>query len=200
MKSLIGRAALVVAALTGISAATAAGADEAADKERTIARGRVEFSTGLSVSSLREGSDSEFDSDSDSYTILNVPLRVGYFISRRAELEGETLFTVYNSDADTSTGAVFSGRVLYHFGDGDVHPFLSAGGGVGNSAEFLGIAYDADRTIKHYEFGAGIKTFAGSRGAFRLEYRYTHYSGGARAFDGGLANHRVLAGVSLFFR
>jgi opacity protein-like surface antigen len=194
MKSLIGRAALVVAALTGISAATAAGADEAADKERTIARGRVEFSTGLSLSSLHEGSDS------DSYTILNVPLRVGYFVSRRAELEGETLFTVYNSDADTSTGAVFSGRALYHFGDGAVHPFVSAGGGVGNSAEFLGVAYDADRTIKHYEFGAGIKTFAGSRGAFRLEYRYTHYSGDARAFAGGLANHRVLAGVSLFFR
>jgi opacity protein-like surface antigen len=189
--------AVLVVLFGALGARSAAWADETPAPQRTIDRGRIELSTGFSFDRFKQ------DSDRDSYSILNVPLRVGYFVSRRAELEAEALVTVIDNDDDLSTGSVFSARVLYHFGDGAVHPFLSAGGGVGDSSEFLGAAIDAGRTVTHWELGGGVKIFAGSRAAFRLEYRYSHASAngdGEFASDNSLSRHRVVAGVALFFK
>lgn len=192
--------AWVLAASLG--AAGVAGAQDASGStERALEKGRVELSTAASFASTRS------EGESESANVLNVPLRVGWFVSRQAEIEGELLLSHFSSGGDSSTGVIGSGRVLYHFGGGArTVPFVFAGGGVGNAAELLNLALDVDRTVSHWEVGAGIKTFVGSRAAFRLEYRFARFSAqGARdfVFDSGGTHadtHRVFAGISLFFR
>jgi hypothetical protein len=173
----------------------------AQETERTLERGRVELSTAASFNSTRgEGED-------ESYSVLNLPARVGWFATRRVELEGEVLLSHFSGDGDGETGVVGSGRVLYHFGDGArVAPFVFAGGGIGNAAELLGHAVDAARTVRHWELGAGVKFFAGPRAAFRLDYRFARFAVAADddfEFDLGgdhTNTHRVFAGISLFLR
>ncbi len=191
-------ARLICAAVGALSAALGGGA-AAQETEPTLERGRIEFSTAASFNSIRgEGED-------ESYNVLNIPARVGWFATRRVELEGELLLSHFSGDGEGETGIIGAGRVLYHFGDGErVAPFVFAGGGIGNAAELLGHAIDAERTMRHWELGAGVKVFAGPRAALRLDYRFARFSAGDDAVFGPSGEdtntHRVFAGISLFSR
>jgi opacity protein-like surface antigen len=190
-----------VAAVIALSATLPARADETPGG---LAAGRVELSTAASFTNFKEGGDDE------SFTVISVPLRVGYLVTRSLALEGEVLATHVDfggDDSDNGTGVLFSANALYHFNpEGRVAPFLLLGGGVGNAEEFLNIAYKADRTVTVFHAGAGLKTFFSRRAALRLEYRFTHFSGGERSTDFFVRDeastdlHKVMVGISVFFR
>ena len=76
-----------------------------------------------------------------------------------------------------------------------------------NGLELAGLLFDSDRTVSHWELGAGVTAFVGSRAAFRVEYRFTRasWSAGADEYygyepDTSATTHRVFTGISLFFR
>ena len=166
----------------------------------TLSRGRLELSTSASFNSIQEGDGGE------SLSALNLPTRLGYFVTDRLALEGELGFTHISGDGEGQTGALFSGNVLYHFGQASVRPFLLAGAGIGNGFDYFGLVVDTDSTVKTFNAGAGLKALMGERAALRLEYRFTRASGSGENFgdfstpDEHVNNHRVLVGVSLFFR
>src|SRR5262249_5419075 len=151
------------------------------------------------------------ENDSGATTILNVPLRVGGLLTRSLELEGEVLFTHYDSSGDSGTGTVASGHLLYHFATRSrIVPFLLAGGGFGDCVAYAGLAADQERGVAVLEGGAGVKGFFGDRAALRVEYRFTRFSSGASEEStgfGGLfsdsvqvTSHRLFVGVSVWFK
>jgi opacity protein-like surface antigen len=172
--------------------------------ERGLSRGMLELSTAASFASTKESGDDE------SLTLLNVPVRVGYFVTRSLSFEGELGFShlQFDDQEDSSTGILASALALYHFRPASrTTPFLLAGAGVGNSFEYFGLLYDADKTIKAVHVGAGIKTLLGRRAAFRAEYRFTHSWGTKETrFDSmtfkdedRIDTHRLFVGISVFF-
>ena len=188
-----------IAAVIALAAAAPAGAQETPG---ALAPGRVELSTAASFTNFK------MDGVDESFTVVSVPLRVGYFVTRSLALEGEVLATHVDfggDDDDNGTGAVFSGNALYHFSpQSRITPFVLVGGGAGNAQEFLNLAYKTDHTVTAFHAGAGLKAFMSNRAALRLEYRFSHYSGEESAdffSDGASTNlHKVLVGFSIFFR
>jgi hypothetical protein len=171
-----------------------------------LRRGAVELSTAASFSS----SSSSDGDDEGSVSVLNVPLRVGYMVIRRLELEAEGQLTHVSYDDDSLTGHQLGGHALYHFGEGKVVPFILAGASVGDSADFFGLLVGGeDQTITSLRAGAGFKAFLGRRAAFRAEYRFLRYSLKESTFDFESAaereetvhptQHRFFAGLSIFF-
>jgi opacity protein-like surface antigen len=180
----------------------AAGPASADEPEGGLARGRVELSTGLSFSNQAVGGEDE------STTVLNLPVRAGVLLTDSLALEGELLAThIDYGGEDGQTGVLFSANLVYHFNrEGRTSPFLLAGGGVGNGLEFLNLAADAGQTVGVFQAGVGLKSFVGRRAAWRVEYRFTRYSVGndspdtAGFEDGATRVHKVMVGISLFFR
>jgi len=170
-----------------------------------LRRGAVELSTAASFSSISDSGDE------GSVSILNLPLRVGYMVTRRLELEAEGQLSRVSYDNDSLTGHQLGGHALYHFGEGRVVPFVLAGASFGDSADFFGVLTgDEDQTITSLRAGAGVKAFLGRRAAFRAEYRFLRYSLKESRFDFESVaereetihptQHRFFAGLSIFFR
>jgi opacity protein-like surface antigen len=107
---------------------------------------------------------------------------------------------------DSNNGVLVSANALYHLDPkARTTPFLSAGAGLGTGVEYLGIASDDDTTVKALHAGVGLKTLLGSRAAFRMEYRFTHYAGGRDSSSESQTEpklsanvHRLLMGFSVF--
>lgn len=199
-RNTLGRWLLVCVGCVGATLLASPGALLAAEKEE-LTRGTVEFSTAASFTNFKSEGD-------DSYTIVNLPLRVGYFATPHLSIEGELALSYIGLGGegdDNSVGALVSGHLLYHFQPaGRTTPFLLAGAGVGNGVEFFGVVGDAHTTIKAFHAGAGIKTFLGRRAAVRLEYRFTHATGSDNADpfrdDTRVNTHRVFVGISVFHK
>jgi hypothetical protein len=189
--------------LLSILAALASAPVRAEDTLRTIDKGRVELSTAASFNVFTS------NDANDSVTVVELPLRIGYFVTRRAELEGELLYSHFGSDNDDDANDGFQGsaRLLWHFGSQRTLPFVFAGGGIGNAMPLGNLLIEVeDTTLKHAEVGAGIKAFVGERAALRAEYRFRHYFGdGRRDFFGledgpGGNEHRLFVGLAVFLR
>lgn len=175
----------------------------AEDAARTLDKGRVELSTAASFSVTK------MNGDDDTITVFELPLRVGYFLTRRAELEGELLFTHASSDGgdNANNGVQGSGRLLWHFGSGRTAPFVYAGGGLGNGVPIAGLVLELeDETVTHAEAGAGIKAFLGEHAALRTEYRFRRYFRDEQRDRFGFGErpggdeHRLFVGLSVFLR
>ena len=199
--------ALLVAMTAGLPPLPASA--PTADSANPLRQGAVELSTAASLTSTNDGDD---DGDDDgSVTVVNLPLRVGYMVTRRLELEAEGQLSRLSYGDDSQTGHQLGGHVLYHFGEGKVVPFVLAGASVGDSADFFGVLVgDEDQTITSLRAGAGLKAFLGRRAAFRAEYRFLRYSLEEARFDPEFSTermetvhptqHRFFAGLSIFFR
>jgi opacity protein-like surface antigen len=196
--------ALAVATVA-VVATPAVGRPQSAAPE-ALAGGRVELSTGLSLNLSKQSTDS------GSHTLLNVPLRVGFMVSRLFELEGEVLLTYMKDGSFSDTGVTGAAQVLYHFKTaGNTVPFLLGGGGYGNAVGIGNIAARADMNAWLLRAGVGVKCFVGRHAALRAEYRFTHYSGNESAFCEACPNppsgtlnrsvddNAVLVGISLWF-
>jgi hypothetical protein len=195
--------ALLVAVTAGAAPLPQGDADDGGPSS-PLRSGAVEISTAMSFSSSRdEGSD-------ESISLLNLPVRAGYFVTRRLELEAEALLTRVSYDDDSSTGYQVGGHALYHFGEGRVVPFVLAGASVGDSADIFGVLLpEGEETVTSLRAGAGVKAFLGRRAALRAEYRFVRYSLEGIRFDPGSfeervetvhpTQHRVFVGISLVF-
>jgi opacity protein-like surface antigen len=182
-------------------AAFPAWAADPAEAERTLDRGRLELGSAVSFTLARlEGAP-------ESATFLNLPVRLGYFVTKRLELEAELGLSVVEFE-ETETSWTGSAQALYHFGSGRVLPYVMAGGGIGDGVDVIGLVAGGgeDGTIPHVLVGAGVKAFVGSRVAFRTEYRYRHHwidldlPPHAASSGSDYDVHRLSVGISVFFR
>jgi opacity protein-like surface antigen len=150
---------------------------------------KFEFSTALSFASMK------FSGDTESYTFLSLPLRVGYYIWKGLEFEPELILMKFEgSDAAYN----LNGNLSYNFNtSGNFKPFVLAGAGFGNGVAYGPIVEgDPDLNATLLNFGGGVKYVIGTSGAIRLEYRYTHNE----LAEGETVNlHQVFIGVALFF-
>jgi hypothetical protein len=165
---------------------------------------KYEFSMAASFWSIK------YDEDSASTTILNVPLRFGIFIYKGLELEPEFVLTI--PDSIKATAILASLNVAYNFiSQGKIVPFVLLGAGYGNGEQTLDFGNDLEMGIFALNAGAGLKILMGDSAAFRVEYRFVRYSG-KRTYsytyygyteswteDYGRTDHRIFAGLSLFF-
>jgi opacity protein-like surface antigen len=186
--------------LTGLSVLALGLSRLSAEEPTGVHKGSVELSTAASVSFTQAPGDGN-----DDLTVIQLPLRVGYFITDRIGLEGEILLSHLDSgDEDASTGFVGSASFAFHFSPkARTTVFLLAGGGAGNGVELATLAADTDTTVTTLHAGLGLKTFLGHRAALRVEYRFTHYSGDEPELfspSTDLDSHKLLFGFSVFFR
>ncbi len=151
------------------------------------------------------GTSISFDStkpvDGPSSTILDVPVRVGYFIWRGLEIEPELQMSFFGGDIDAGTGILFSLNAAYNFSltDKRLMPFVRAGYGFGNGFREFELVFKTEGfSTTAPNFGGGIKYFFGDMAAVRVEYRFTSYSAN---HDVGhfLSEHRIFVGFSIFF-
>jgi opacity protein-like surface antigen len=197
-------AARAALALAAVLVPRAGRCEDAASQ--ALARGAVELSTGLSLSHQA--------AQGDSYTLLNVPVRVGALLDSRFELEGELLLTFtrvgFGDLSSSETGLTGAVHGLYHFRTGsNTVPFLLLGAGYGNATSVENVAMTG--SVWLLRVGAGVKSFFGRHAALRAEYRFTRSSGdskgecnipqGCETISSGatINEHAVLVGISLWF-
>jgi opacity protein-like surface antigen len=144
--------------------------------------------------------------DDDTETVINIPLRIGYFIYKGLELEPEIIVTIPEESEDT--GYFLFVNLAYNFRtSGQFMPFILAGGGYGNSSPIYNVAPDMDMGITALNFGGGIKYLIGNSAAIRIEYRFTKYSGektetswwGSYTEEVDRKDNNIMVGISIFF-
>jgi hypothetical protein len=155
-----------------------------------IEQGDKEFSIAASFMSRKV-------EDGESWTVLNIPIRIGYFVTKNVEIEPEILFTSWE---DEDLGYVLSGNLAYNVILADQEsktvPFLFSGVGFSNTITYLpNFAWlgAEDETWTVLNVGGGIKFFLQKRAALRFEYRFQKFSG-----DWDYTYHNMLLGVSAF--
>lgn len=152
---------------------------------------KFEFSTSASIWNIK------YEWADEATTILNVPLRIGFFAYKGIEIEPEVLLTV-PEDGD-GAGIHILANVSYNLKVADKTILFFLGGyGFGNSSPiYRTIALDEDESITALNFGGGIKYLVSNSAAIRLEYRYTRYSDADG--DHFRTDNNVYLGVSIFF-
>lgn len=153
---------------------------------------RWEFSTSASLEVRTE--------NSSTTTIISLPVRVGYFVSRKLEIEPEVnyIYTNYGGD-DSESEMLFLANLAYNrTSSSPVVPFILAGAGILRYSEYS--CCPIWSPIIYYETkfalnaGVGIKWFVADRVALRLEYRVLYYPyNGEKVF-----HHKFFTGISLF--
>ena len=153
------------------------------------------------------GSAQAFVSESYTDLLLNIPVRVGAFITRDALIEAEGIFTVIAPEGyDHKTGITISLNASYNFPASDkVLPFLLLGSGYSNNAPLGNVV--AGNLCGQKDFwvvnaGAGAKFLFTPKAALRVEYRYQYFSEvdlfGGQSQEPELSVHSMFFGVSLF--
>jgi opacity protein-like surface antigen len=143
----------------------------------------------------------KFSGDTESTTVFNLPVRLGYYIWKGLEIEPEIMYTKFEgSDA----GYLLSANFAYNFklpSTANIIPFVLAGVGFGNGFSFAGIVEgDTSMNAFVYQFGAGAKFLVGSSAAFRAEYRFQHNELSETGFPSEtISSHQILVGISIFF-
>lgn len=154
---------------------------------------RFELSTSASMWNVKyEGEETE--------TVLNLPLRIGFFIYKGLEIEPELFLTI--PEETENTGYLILGNLSYNFKAADRLMFFVLGGaGFGNSAQTFSYVGDWELNITAFNFGAGMKFLVGDSAAFRIEYRFTKYHGENGGWWGELnrTDNNIFIGFSLFF-
>ena len=140
-----------------------------------------------------------FSENDNTETFINIPLRLGFFITPRWEVEGEFAITKPQSG---DAGYILSGLLSYNFvTPGGFMPFGFAGYGVTNSIPVITnnvVANIPDATLGVLNLGGGVKIPIGSKAAFRSEYRFQNFTGSQGNVDIDFQVHSVFTGVSLF--
>jgi len=131
---------------------------------------KFEFSTSASIWNIK------YKDAEESTTIINLPIRFGYFIFKGLEIEPEVLITIPDESEDT--GYFLSGNLAYNFNASEkAILFILAGVGYGNGVKLASWIWDQDMGVTLINVGAGVKWLVGDTAALRLEYRFSKYSG-----------------------
>lgn len=179
----------------------------AAAAGRSIEKKKFEFSTAFSF-------EYNYESEYYSYSVLNLPVRLGFFLWKGLELEPELMFTwIYENNSgwipQHYTGYLLSGDLLYNFNkkpSSRILPFILAGYGIGNGIPYAGtvdIFYFPIHRVTTLNLGAGLKLLFGNTAALRLEYRFRklRYKLGYAEDDLSsytAGHHGIYLGLSLF--
>lgn len=163
---------------------------------------------GFSKDSYEASGSFSSSSDSESEGFLALSVRPGYYVAAGLSIEPEFLWTAMEGQ---QPGFSLAGNLSYTFPieNSPVLPFVLAGYGRGNTIPALGIAMLAQTDgwdVSLLNAGAGIKVFASSAVAVRMEYRYRRYSTeesyGIGSYTGTVTYtrqfHAFLIGLSLF--
>jgi len=157
---------------------------------------KFEFSTSASMWHIKE-------KNRDPETVINLPVRLGYYIFKGLEIEPELFYSAHDGEDD---GYLILANLSYNFKITKENiVFILGGGGFGNSPHYFTVVYDHNINVKAYNFGIGLKHLVGNSAAIRIEYRYTKYSGEEyRAIpmtyyriDRTVSN--IYVGISIFF-
>ena len=149
---------------------------------------KFEFSTSASIWNVKfEGTETE--------TVINLPVRLGYFVYKGLEIEAELFLTI---PEDEDLGFLFLGNFSYNFKVSEkLMPFILGGGGYGNSEQSFSTVFDYGTNIFVINFGAGTKLLINESSAIRIEYRFTKYMADSEWFD--RTDQNLFIGISIFF-
>ncbi len=149
---------------------------------------KFEFSTSASIWNVTFR-------DQETETLINIPVRLGFFISKGFEIEPELFLTIPEGE---DIGILFLVSVSYNFkASNKFIPFILAGGGYGNSEQSVSVAYDYGTDIFVMNFGGGIKYLVSNSAAIRMDYRFTKYLAEGNWLD--RTDNNVFFGLSIFF-
>lgn len=144
------------------------------------------------------------DGYSGSFTILNVPIRFGWFAWKGLEIEPEITLTLPMGD-DKGDAAYFAGvNLAYNFTtSGKLVPFVGGSAGFGNGIPYMGwVEGSSGEKVTAFGGLAGVKFLIGNIAAIRAEYRllsYTWKDDIDPLYDETGTIHRILVGLSVFF-
>lgn len=172
-------------------------------RAQTVLVGKLEISMAASLQAVAVHTDhSEVD------YMVNLPLRVGYFVSEGWELEAEAIVSIREDIFDLARRTrlmwVLSANSLHHVATrSSVRPFLLVGAGLSDASTApLGnvvLVSDISDSIRGvFNLGIGCKALVGSRSALRVEYRLQYYPSDVGEDLIGFTSHTLQAGVSLF--
>jgi hypothetical protein len=178
MKKLIGIFAVILVSLAIVEVTFA----------KPIRGKKFEFSTSASMWNVKL-------KDGETETLINLPIRLGFFIFKGLEIEPELFLTI---PEDEGLGYLLLANFSYNFKVSEkIIPFILGGAGYGNSEQSFSLAFDYDTNIFALNFGAGIKYLVGNSAAIRIEYRFIKYSGKYDWFD--RTDNNIFVGLSIFF-
>lgn len=165
---------------------------------------KFELGTAVSLYSIRYTYTYGEGDYSDSFTLLNVPIRFGWFVWKGLEIEPEVALTIPLGKDKGDMAYFLSVNVGYNFKtSGKLVPFVGGTAGFGNGIPYLGWA-EGDSEERAAAFGgfAGTKYLLGNIAAIRAEYRLLFYKWGETGYpedDQTGTIHQVLIGLSIFF-
>jgi len=166
---------------------------------QTVDGKKFEFSTAASIWNVKSN-------DGETETVINVPLRLGFFVYKGLEIEPEVFLTI--PEESKNTGYIILANVSYNFKTSKALLFfVLAGGGYGNGSRLFDFVMDNDMDVTVYNFGAGLKFLVSNSAALRIEYRFTKYSGektetsryGSWIDELDRTDNNMLFGLSIFF-
>lgn len=162
-------------------------------------KGDWELSAAASFMSLK------FKDSDESYTSIRLAGRLGYFITKKFEIEPEIIIAKLDEDifGEGRMGYIFSCNLAYNFtSSSKTVPFVLVGGGLSNTFPLFGdvvfVGYE-DHTWKLINVGVGVKVFLCKCVALRVEYRFQHYFG-KKEYEDDFTCHFGLFGISAFLK
>lgn len=186
------RVGLFLATLLVLGAAFAAA--------QPVAGKKFEFGTSVNLYSYHY----ENEVWSDTFTLLNIPIRFGWFVWKGLEVEPEVILTVPIGDSKGSSSYFLAANLAYNFKAGKKFvPFVGGTAGFGNGIPYLGWASGGSGEKSTGLGGlAGVKYLLGNIAAIRAEYRILFYDlkdDEDPLYDESGTINQFLVGLSIFF-
>jgi hypothetical protein len=160
---------------------------------------KFEFGTSLALYSYNY----ESEMWSDSWTVLNVPIRFGWFIWKGLQIEPEVVWTIPLSDSKGDSSYFLQAHLAYNFKAGKrLVPFAGGTIGYGNGIPYMGWVSGGGGKVTGYGGLAGVKYLLGNIAAIRAEYRLLFYDWNDEddpIYDETGTIHQFFVGLSIFF-
>lgn len=162
------------------------------------------FEFGTSVNFFSVSWDTA-DGYSGSWTIMNVPIRFGWYVWKGLSIEPEVIMTIPLSEDKGGDMAYFAGiNLAYNFKTkGKLVPFIGGSAGIGNGIPYMGwVEGGSGEEVTAFGGLAGVKYLLGNIAAIRAEYRLLSYSWKDDfdpIYDETGTIHQILVGLSIFF-
>jgi opacity protein-like surface antigen len=162
---------------------------------------KFEFGTAVNFFSV---SYEYGDGYSDSWTVLNVPIRFGWYVWKGLAIEPEVILTIPIGE-DMGDMTYFAGvNLAYNFKTkGKLVPFIGGSAGIGNGIPLMGVVEGSSgEEVTAFGGLAGVKYLLGNIAAIRAEYRLLRYSwkdADDPLYDETGTIHQILVGLSVFF-
>ncbi len=161
------------------------------------------FELGTSVSFFSVKYEVE-DGYSGSWTVLNVPIRFGWFVWKGLEIEPEIIVTLPMNEGKGEASYFAGVNLAYNFTTkGKLVPFVGGSVGIGNGIPYMGwVEGGSGEKVTAFGGLAGVKYLLGNIAAIRAEYRLLRYSWKDDydpMYDETGTIHQILVGLSVFF-